>query len=146
MIQTRRALFLGFFIIFTFSTRAQTVTEFNGIDRHYQTCLDKGSNMLNCFQGYYYQMDSLLNVVYNNLRHPLNLLEKAALKKEQLNWLARRDAYFKEVDTALAAENKDGFAGSDSRMIAFDDKARFVRKRVEELLIKLAESQKHQSK
>ncbi|WP_278251848.1 lysozyme inhibitor LprI family protein [Sabulibacter ruber] len=96
--------------------------------------------MLGCSQLYYSQMDSLLNVVYNKLRRPLDPSGKAALKNEQLKWLGKRDAYFKKVDKEYAAENSNGFAGNDSRMIAIDDKAQFVRKRVEELIKKLGNS------
>ena len=76
--------------------------------------------MLNCSRAYYSQMDSLLNVVYNNIRRPLDLAEKSALKQEQIKWLHKRDAYFKKIDKEYAEENSQGFAGNDSRMIAID--------------------------
>ncbi len=93
--------------------------------------------MLGCSQLYYTQMDSCLNVVYNELRRPLDQTGKAALKDEQIKWLGKRDVFFKKVDQEYAAENSSGFAGNDSRMIAIDEKAQFVRKRVEELIQKL---------
>lgn len=82
-------------------------------------------------------MDSLLNVVYNKLLRPLDQSGKAALKNEQTKWLGKRDAYFKKVDKEYAAENNNGFVGNDSRMIAIDEKAQFVRKRADELIKRL---------
>jgi len=129
-----------FFFIFTFSVQAQVLEELTDIDKKYKACLDKGTNMLDCARVYYSHMDSLLNVAYNKLRKPLNQTGKVALKNEQIKWLGKRDAYFKKIDKEYAAENSNGFAGNDSKMIAIDEKARFVRKRVEELIKKLGNS------
>jgi len=134
----KRFTFLFFvFAMLSLSGQAQTLAELTNIDKKYKACLDKGANMLHCSQLYYKQMDSLLNVTYNNLRKPLGQSGKTALKNEQIKWLEKRDAYFKQIDKEYAAENSNGFAGNDSRMIAIDEKARFVRTRVEELIIKL---------
>ena len=130
-------LLFTFFAFITFSSQAQTLKELIDIDKKYKVCLDKGTNMLSCSQLYYNPMDSLLNVAYNKLRRPLDQSGKAALKNEQIKWLGKRDAYFKKVDKDYVAENSSGFAGNDSRMIAIDEKAQFVRKRVEELIEKL---------
>ena len=129
-----------FFVFLTFTGQAQTLEELTTIDNNYKACLGRGTNMLGCSQLYYSQMDSLLNVVYNKLRRPLDQSGKAALKNEQLKWLGKRDAYFKKIDKEHAAENSNGFAGNNSRMITIADKAKFVRERVEELIKNLGNS------
>jgi len=140
MKQIRLWLLFTAFFIFTITVKAQNLEELTGIDKNYKACLGKETNMLGCSQLYYSQMDSLLNVAYNKLRKPLDQSGKAALKNEQIKWLGIRDAYFKKLDKEYAAENSNGFAGNDSSMIAISDKAKFVRKRVEEILKRLRNS------
>ncbi|MGV3503723.1 MAG: lysozyme inhibitor LprI family protein [Adhaeribacter sp.] len=120
-------------ILLAFTAQSQTPAQLDTMSRQYKSCLDKGSFMLGCSQQYYKQMDSLLNVVYNKMRKPMNATDKLAFKNEQLKWLQKRDAYFKKVDKQSAADSGPGPVGQDFLMIALDEKANFVRKRVEEL-------------
>lgn len=135
MKQTGITFLITLFSIFTFSVQAQTLKELTDTDEKYQTCLDKGVMMLSCSQDYYSQMDSLLNLSYNKLRRPLSQAERTTLKSEQLTWLRKRDAHFKKVD-----KKYEGFGGNDGIMMATNEKALFVRKRVEELIRKLENS------
>lgn len=134
MMQKPLTLVFIFFVFLSFTGQAQTLEELTTMDKKYKACLDRGINIADCSQLYYSQMDSLVNVVYHNLQRSITQSEKAGLKNEQQKWLVKRDAYFKKVDKKFEAENSSGFAGKDSRMIAIDEKAQFVRKRVEELL------------
>ncbi|PIQ22772.1 MAG: hypothetical protein COW65_01255 [Cytophagales bacterium CG18_big_fil_WC_8_21_14_2_50_42_9] len=113
---------------------AQTQTQLTNLKKQHQSCLDKGVNMFSCSQQYYKQMDSLLNVAYNRIRKPMSQTEKLAFKNEQIKWLQKRDAFFVKVDKEAAAESGPGPIGRDFLMIAMDEKANFVRKRVEELI------------
>lgn len=117
-----------------FSVSAQTRPQLTFLNQKYETCLGEGSNMVGCSQVYYIQMDSVLNVVYNNLRKTMSSAEKIAFKNEQLKWLSNRDAYFKLVDKNMAAENDLSVNGKDTQIITLDEKVQFVRRRVEELL------------
>jgi uncharacterized protein YecT (DUF1311 family) len=130
------ALILSAFTLITSKAQAQTQTQLNFLNNKYQACLDKGTNMLRCSNLYYKQMDSLLNVVYNRLRIPMNPSEKTLLKNEQLKWLKTREAYFKKVDKENGIGGKE-YVGTDFQMIAIDEKAQFVRKRIEELMKRL---------
>ena len=121
-------------ILLAFTTQSQTLAQLGSMSKKYQDCLDAGTNMLGCSQQYYKQMDSLLNVVYNKIRKPMNATDKLALKNEQLKWLQRRDTYFKKVDRQSAVDSGSGPIGQDFLMIALDEKASLVRKRVEELM------------
>jgi uncharacterized protein YecT (DUF1311 family) len=56
-------------------------------------------------------MDSLLNIVYNDLRRKLSTKEKDLLKQEQLAWLKERDRYFKQQYKGV--EKEFGFARSE---------------------------------
>lgn len=115
---------------------AQTAKTINKIKKDYQNCLDKGDNMKKCSYGYLHKSDSLLNVVYNKVKLKLNSTQKAKLKKEQLAWLKKRDAYFdKVIKSTLNGE--EGLIGDDLRMVIADKEADFVFDRVEELIRRL---------
>lgn len=114
-------------------TRAQSVTpaSLERIASRHQACLDSGVRMLDCATGYYATMDSLLNVVYVRLRRGLTADRKDALRKEQLDWLRRRDAL---GETVKRENQRDGITGSDGWMIVYDRQAELIRDRILELL------------
>ena len=128
---------LIFFSFCLFQTFAQTVKSIDDMSKKYQTCLDAGKDMLGCSQHFYAQMDSTLNVAYNNLLTLLNSTEKESLKKEQLMWLKKRDTYFKKKDKIFQDNVKKGNWGQDMKMITYDDKANYVKERVIVLIKKI---------
>lgn len=77
---------------------SQTLKDLRKLEAQNQSCLDKGIDMIGCQICYYQQLDSVLNLAYNNLRKSLSVDEKAALKTKQLKWLQERDAYFRKLD------------------------------------------------
>ena len=104
------------------------------LSEKHQTCLDSGINMLGCSRKFYFEMDSMLNVVYKDYKSTLNEIEKENLKKEQRDWLKKRDDF-------LAKENKEYQKnidtqkwGPDMYMIVYDNDANFVKKRIFELI------------
>lgn len=107
-------LLLAFFLFWSGSVSAQNLTDMNALDLSYKNCLDSGNNMSGCSQKYYFQVDSLLNVVYKSYRDDLNEHAKAALKKDQLKWLKIRDNYFENISA-------DGLEGNDARMLVIDE-------------------------
>ena len=115
---------------------SQTVEQLNSLESKYQLCLDEGIDMLSCSKRYYFQMDSVLNVVYVSLRKAMTDTEKETLKKEQLKWLSSRDAYFKKKDAEFSKNFQSGEWGSDMAMITYGDKADYVKERVVELINK----------
>ncbi|MCI9845618.1 lysozyme inhibitor LprI family protein [Flavobacterium pectinovorum] len=120
-------------ITLSFNSNSQTIKTINKIESSYQNCLDKGDNMKGCSVEYYLQSDSLLNVVYKKLKLKLNSEEKSKLKKEQLEWLKKRDKYFQKVYSET--KKSDFIEGSDDfDMIVLDKKAEFVFERVKEFI------------
>jgi|TARA_R110002051_G_scaffold254217_4_gene313164 uncharacterized protein YecT (DUF1311 family) len=90
-----------------------------------QNCLDTGEFMYNCSLEFYKKSDSLLNLVYNNVRKQLNSDQKDKLKQEQLSWLKQRDKKFEIInnyDTGLGN-------GLDDLMSKTQDKSKVVNKR-----------------
>lgn len=125
---------LLFFILLSFNCNAQTLKTVSKLETTHQDCLDTGVAMRICSLNYYNQSDSLLNVVYKKLRLKLSTNEQSKLKKEQLEWLKKRDQYFKK---AYSDTKKDGYFEEGSRdfdMVVYDLKADYVFVRVKELI------------
>ena len=108
----------------------------DSLENKYQSCLDKGQNMLGCANTFYGQMDSLLNLQYKKLLSKMGAADGARLKNEQRKWLAERDKQFALLKQQVHKEAVDnGFAGGqDEQMILTERKAIFVKQRVVELL------------
>lgn len=92
--------------------------------------------MLGCTRWYYSQMDSLLNVVYKNIHYQSDAAGKDRLKTEQKKWLTKRDVYFKKLEKEPHTEIAPGILTRDEAMIMTDQKADYVRERVEVLIRK----------
>lgn len=110
--------------------RTQTVEIVENMATKHQTCLDSGIDMLGCSKSFYLQMDSMLNVVYHQLRATLGEKQKQALKNQQFKWIKKRDTYFNKQDNTLQKKYEKGEWGRDMEMITYDDKANFIKERV----------------
>ncbi|KQB37126.1 lysozyme inhibitor LprI family protein [Flavobacterium aquidurense] len=125
---------LLFVVLFSFNCNAQTIETINKLKNRYHHCLDSGSGMKDCSIEYYNQSDSLLNVSYKNLKLKLSSKEQSKLKKEQLDWLKKRDTYFEKVYSDTKKEGHFIEGSSDFDMVVFDEKANYVFARVKELI------------
>lgn len=125
---------LLFFILFSFHCNSQTLETVSKLKTSYQHCLDSGNGMKNCSVVYYNQSDSLLNVTYKNLKLKLSSKEQSKLKKEQLDWIKKRDLYFEKVysDTKKGGNFSEG--SKDFDMVVYDEQANYVFGRVKELI------------
>ncbi len=121
-------------IILSLSCNSQTLKTIEKIETSYQNCLNKGDNMKGCSVEYYKKADSLLNVVYKKLRLKLSTEEQSSLKTEQLEWLKKRDKYFKKVNSETKKEGDFSEGSNDFDMIVIDKKAEFVFERVKALI------------
>ena len=111
------------------------------INSENQECLDKGIAMLGCSYNYYGEIDSLLNLVYVDIRHSMTKQETLDLKDEQLVWLKIRDKEFVRIDNEETELGEGGFNESrirtnDDVMVRTMEKAQFVIKRIEYLIDK----------
>lgn len=88
--------------------------------------------MYGCAVSYHEKMDSMLHVVYKMARVRLDTSIRKKLSREQRQWIADRDIFFK----SLATKNY-GTEGNDREMMMEDDKASYIRKRTMELLNRL---------
>jgi uncharacterized protein YecT (DUF1311 family) len=130
-----------FLIIFLYAKNcnSQTIKTIDSMSIAFQKRLDTGVEMLKCTKEFYFQMDSMLNIVYNKLRTKLNTTEKDILKKEQLTWLKKRDAYFKKENKKFLQKFNSNEWGSDMYMIIYEEEAEFVKGRTIVLLNRIIE-------
>jgi len=113
---------------------SQSINTMDSLENSYQSCLDRGQHMLNCSKVYYQQMDSMLNMVYKDLRKKMTPADASQLKNSQIQWLKQRDKYFGNI--VLEPEEKS-LGKDDQEMVILDKKSEFVRDRVLELMKKL---------
>lgn len=127
------SLLLTFIFIGVVNCHAQDIKSLEAMETSYQSCLDKGQNMIDCSRSYYKKIDSVLNLVYKNVQSRNSNNQKLLLKTEQIKWLSTRDRFFKNI-------NKDpeliGLGSVDREMVIIDKKAEFVKDRIIFLLKK----------
>lgn len=113
--------------------QAQTLEDIAVLKKQEQTCLDKGLAMMACSEQFCGQMDSLLNLAYNNLRKLLDEKGKAALKADERSWLKKRDqrhnAMMKEAKKELDIKPGEQ-VGEDYYMVLYNKDADFIKERV----------------
>jgi Leucine-rich repeat (LRR) protein len=134
------------FLFITNSAFSQLEKTIDSLQKIEKACLDNGRNMPYCSYVYMQEMDSLLNLVYSNLKSSLDSIEQKNLKIDELNWIKKKDLYFKEIDKEYTDNLKSGDWGKDMRMVSYQEKSDFIEKRVLVLIKKnnqLSESNKY---
>jgi uncharacterized protein YecT (DUF1311 family) len=107
------------------------------LDKEHQNCLDKGERMMDCSYQYSKQMDSMLNVVYKDLMSTYDTEHKNKLRTEERIWIQKRDKELKRIyNTINKLRETEDLVPQDDMMIAYDEKAELIRKRVIELIDK----------
>jgi len=100
-----------------------------------QKKLDAGVNMLQTEKSYYAQMDSMLNVVYQDLIKSYNKTDAEHLKKEQRQWLMERDTFFSNIQKKYQKESGSlDFLPKDYQLIIYGEKTLFVEEKVHTLI------------
>ena len=115
----------------------------SNFDDEHQACLDKGRAMMQCSYQYSQQMDSMLNVVYQELLGGYSSAQKAKLRAEEREWINFRDEELKKIySTVSSTTGKDDFVPQDERMIAYGEEAKLTRDRVLVLIDELEKQKK----
>jgi uncharacterized protein YecT (DUF1311 family) len=127
---------LAVFSYFSFVTSGQSRKVVDTFDTKYQECLDNGRHTFACAKKYYAQMDSLVNFFYHTIYTSLDTTKKLDFKKDEIEWLNKRDKYFKRTYLCFKKDNpyqepftKPKGAEYDA-MLMFDKNAKYVRDRV----------------
>ena len=113
------------------------------IDKQYQLCLDKGEAMHECSRQYMLRMDSMLNIIYKDLISIYDKKEQDELRIKELIWIKEKDNKFTiEWNNLKKLNIQNGFIPQDDKMMTYDNEAKFIRKRVDELVAELEKGKK----
>lgn len=131
--------FLLFFTSLILSCSAQQ-SKYNlvvkKLDENYQLKLDSGKFMLEAEREYAMKLDSLMNVIYDDL-----IVAKKAdnenIEIEQNEWISQNNVRIQNIWKPLnKSMNEIGFIPNDEKMFAYSKQAQLTRKRVLELINK----------
>jgi hypothetical protein len=127
---------LAVFSYLSIVTSGQTRKVVDSFDMKYHECIDNGRQTFSSSKKYYCQMDSLVNFFYHTIYNSLDTTKKVEFRKDEIEWLNRRDKYFKKTYLKFKKDNpyqepftKPKGAEYDA-MIMFDKNAKYVRDRV----------------
>ncbi len=134
-----KSLFTGCLFFIGLAAHSQSAKTVKDLVKKHRQCFSQclanhPTDRIQCSEHFYYQMDSLLNVVYRNTKTNLSKNRRRQLEREQVKWLHDRDTYFAEQDILFKEKHKKSDWRSDMEMITYEDKANFVKDRVVALL------------
>lgn len=112
-------------------SRYQVEATMNRIDFSCKVCCDSGTNVAYCEDIRNIKLDSVLNVVYNELKKELDSANFRKLKREQKNWLKKRNA-----NNANNAAKADKNEERDRALVVSED-SYFIEQRLAYLSKKL---------
>ncbi|NSL89408.1 hypothetical protein [Chitinophaga solisilvae] len=104
------------------------------LETRYQQCLSRSSNSYGCALTYYKQLDSLLYSTLQHLYSHIDLTRQHKLEADQITWEEKKDVYFKKIDERVEKLHKSTMNGLDDDMISTDNKAAYLKDRVNALL------------
>jgi hypothetical protein len=106
------------------------------LDENYQLKLDSGKFMLEAEREYAMKLDSLMNVIYDDLI-VVKKADKENIEIEQNEWISQNNVRIQNIWKPLnKSMNEIGFIPNDEKMFAYSKQAQLTRKRVLELINK----------
>lgn len=101
-----------------------------------QSCLDQGRDMLGCDERYLVQMDSMLNVVYKDLRNKLDEKASNKLLQEERMWIKSKEVMVLSTYSDInELQAKGEMVGELDRMMAVSTEADFIHDRLMKLIV-----------
>lgn len=129
---------LYFILLLTFIQPADCQKKLDEINTSYQNCLDEGKIMVNCSQTFLSEMDQLLYEVLTDIKESFTNEQVDSLLQNQKDWELRREHQSNLLNNRLDSLAKvDGLVSQDDRMFTYNEKALFIEKRIQELILHL---------
>lgn len=130
-----RWIFLGLLTgILSISMKAQTPALIEQMEASHKECLRIKPDSIPCSRVFFYQMDSMVNVIYEKAKSEVPAGDKAAFIREQLSWVAKKEAFFKKQDVNFAFNLQEGTWKREMIRVVYEAKADFILKRIKSLL------------
>lgn len=129
---------LYFILLLTFIQPADCQKKLDEINTSYQNCLDEGKIMVNCSQTFLSEMDQLLYEFLTDIKESFTNEQVDSLLQNQKGWELRREHQSNLLNNRLDSLAKvDGMVSQDDRMFTYNEKALFIEKRIQELILHL---------
>ncbi len=132
----RIAVFYFFFFMGRTSV-AQTAIVINDMELQHKDCLKIKPDSSNCSKIFLQQMDSMLSVVFNEVKTQIASEQKADVIKDQMSWSKKKAEFFKVQDETFVYNLKEEIWKKDMIRITYQQKAEFLLKRIKFLLKKI---------
>ncbi len=107
------------------------------IESVHKSCLQIKFDSVACSRLYFFQLDSMVNIVFAKAKMTVSGDEKIALIKDQLSWAAKKETFYKRQDQNFLYNLQEGAWKKDMIRVTYEEKAEFLLKRIKLLLKKL---------
>ena len=127
-------------LLFSISTKSQTLKDLEKTDKNYSDCIDKSMCSGCCTRDYSETVDKLLNETYKSLlAKAKNDKEKESIKVDQRKWLANRKFAYAKILKDLEKESEVKYKdfGTMDKDLLLIGQTSYQYERVEYLIKKL---------
>ncbi len=121
----------------TATTFAQTANTIDEMEAVHKECIRIKEDSVVCSRKFLAQMDSMVNIVFNEVKAKVAADEKAALVQDQMSWTKKKGEFFKKQDDTFVYNLQEGIWKKDMIRITYQQKADYLLKRIRLLLKKL---------
>ena len=125
---------LLFFILLCTYAQSEVIAE---MESDHKVCLQIKPDSIACSRNYFFQTDSMLDIIFNKVKTEIPSDEQMQLMKEQLSWAGKKNAYFSKQDINFAYNIKEGTWKKEMIRFVYENKGDFILKRIKILLKKL---------
>lgn len=116
---------------------AQTSIVINQMELQHKECLKIKPDSSNCSKLFLQQMDSMVSVVFNEVKTQIASDQKSDIIKDQMSWSKKKADFFKIQDETFVYNLKEEIWKKDMIRITYQQKAEFLLKRIKFLLKKI---------
>jgi len=124
-------------VLATATTFAQTANTIDEMEAVHKECIRIKEDSVVCSRKFLAQMDSMVNIVFNEVKAKVAADEKAALVQDQMSWTKKKGEFFKKQDDTFVYNLQEGIWKKDMIRITYQQKADYLLKRIRLLLKKL---------
>lgn len=132
-----RLLLIMITVLATATTFAQTANTIDEMEAVHKECIRIKEDSVVCSRKFLAQMDSMVNIVFNEVKAKVAADEKAALVQDQMSWTKKKGEFFKKQDDTFVYNLQEGIWKKDMIRITYQQKADYLLKRIRLLLKKL---------
>ena len=106
------------------------------LNETHQNCLDEGKFMMNCYMDFYNQLEELMNLILLDFQENASKEKLNSILESQKAWEIRILPEFTLINQKLdSATAPNGAVPLDELMFAFNDRARILEDRINQLIL-----------